>query len=139
MRGNHCAPTFRRGHTLAILTIIRCDTVLVTAGIGPECPSCGIQAISAVRRRDRLRDIWRTPARICAFLARPATATSEQNKQGDESTSQAEYAGSIPVIGFIKPQLRGLRSLQTLYPRLSFDRPVTVADLKAVCWRLSEI
>ena len=92
-----------------------------------------------VRRRDRLRDIWRTPARICAFLARPATATSEQNKQGDESTSQAEYAGSIPVIGSIKPQLRGLRSLQTLYPRLRFDRPVTVADLKAVCWRLSEI
>ncbi len=51
-----------------------------------------------LRPGERLARVWH----ICAdmpFLARPGTTTPQQNKQGDESTSQAEYAGSIPVIG----------------------------------------
>lgn len=48
------------------------------------------------------------------------------------SASQAEYAGSIPVIGSTKPKVIGLAVRQSLNPCLSFDRLVTVVDTGSI-------
>lgn len=48
---------------------------------------------------DRLSDTGRTLARICASWLAQQPPHRNQDEEGDESASQVEYAGSIPVIG----------------------------------------
>jgi hypothetical protein len=70
--------------------------------------------------------------------AQEGLRTNTDSQKLSESTSQAEYAGSIPVIGSTKHQLSGIVSNLRHPPRAILDRRLTVGRRhtcpKGVCW-----